>query len=231
MITTLKQDSKRFEIESAQRRQRSGQSGIKFSSSNTFDERQRQRRQDGPQSEYVRYGADITMDAYDGGPGAIRTYRDQESRTYSDMVDIREDPGQQLPIYRHGLPVSRGYPQDPAYRSSYRVQPVSSGYYGPESTQVRTLGPNSTPPPRMGRSDQAIYGGSYSSFFTEASDVPVSAAYPASYSAIGYPSSTPPNSASTNIGQPVPTPYGGYQAGARHPGWGDTPNFTKSTGS
>ena len=215
MITTLKQDSKRFEVESAQRRRQFGQSGrygeelyvmrspnadpgVSYSSSTTFDDRQRQGRPDVrpevTQSGYGGYGMDVPMDDYDDRPPP-RSYRDQEPR-----MDIRPDQRQPLPINRHGLPISQGYPQDSAYPSSYQIQPVTSAYYDSASSQPRTLGPNSTPPPPMGRSNQAIYAGGYPATTSTSYSIPASVApggaprYPDTANGripVGYPGSVP----------------------------------------
>jgi hypothetical protein len=95
MIATLKQDSKRYEVESAQKRRQYGQPGrygqevhvtrspnaspgISFASSATFDDRQRQGRPDVLQSGYAGYGIDTNMDDYDDDRVAKRGYRDQD---------------------------------------------------------------------------------------------------------------------------------------------------------
>ena len=254
MITDLKQDSKRFEIETARSHRPPGQSGISFQSSQTLDDGQRLERQDIPQSDgisfqtpnilddrqrleqqampqlgYAGYGMEMTMDAYDGGRGAVRTYRDQQSRIYSDMMDIREDPRQQLPINRHELPLSQGYTPGLAYPSHSLTQSVSSGYNDHPSIQPMTLGRNDTPPPRLGRGASTLYGRSYSSSISGAYDVPVYDASPASDSVRWCASSDPPSSSYTNFGRPLAPRYAEDRTGARHPGWGDTPNFKNDT--
>ena len=215
MITTLKQDTKRFEAETAQRRRQFGQSGrygqeasvirspnanpgVSYSSSATLDDRQRQGRPlispEVAQSGYAGYGLDTPMDDYDDR-GASRGYRDQDPR-----IDMRQDQRQQLPINRHGLPINQGYPPEPAYPSSYQVQPVTSGYYDPATSQPRTLGPNNTPPPPMGRSNQSIYQGGYP--VTTSTSYPIPASAPQGGGAryadtangripVGYPGSVP----------------------------------------
>lgn len=196
MITTMKQDSKRFEVEQAQRRQQGRQQGTYSASSAIFDDGQIQGRPDVPQSGYPEYDIDIGMDGSDRREDP--SYRDQDPRM--DRMDMRhrgQYSRQPLQINRHGLPVSQGYPQEPAYPSAYQIPPISSGYYDLASSQPRTLGPNNTPPPPMGSSSEAIYRGIY--------PVTTSASYP------------------------VAAPLVSYQAGARQPGWGDTPNFQTDT--
>jgi hypothetical protein len=183
MITTLKQDSKRFEVEAAQRRRQFGPSGrygqevqitrspnaspgIPYAASTTFDDRQRVGRPDVPQSGYTGYGMDTNMDDFENDREANRNYRDPEQRMDQRMdtrPDLRPDPRAQPPVGRHSQapPIYQGYPQgDPSYPTAYQVQPVSAGSYD-QSSQPRTLGPNNTPPPTMGRGGQAIYPGGY----------------------------------------------------------------------
>ena len=78
--------------------------------------------------------------------------------------DPRQDPGQQPTANWHTqMPsVYQAYSRDPAYPSSYLVQPVSSGPYG-EATQPRTLGPNNTPPPSIAKGDEPICPADYPS--------------------------------------------------------------------
>ena len=243
MITTLKQDSKRFEAEQAQRRRQFGQPGrygqevhvtrspnaspgMSFGASATFDDRQRQGRPDVRPDAlppgYAGYGLDITMDDYEDDRGAPRGYRDQEPRMESRM----DPPRQQLQVNRHGQmpPVSQGYPQDQSYPTSYQIQSyptpyqiqsVSSAYYDPAITQVRTVGHSSTPPPTMGRGGQPGYSGGYPATTSGGYPTITSGGYPATTAAgDSIPASTAPASA---------TRYQHRAAG--HPGWGDTPNF------
>jgi hypothetical protein len=229
MITTLKQDSKSFEAEQAQRRQQLGQRGMSFGSSATFDDRQWQGQPDVPKSGYVGYGMDTSMDDY-LDRGTTRGYRDQEPR-----MEPWQDTRQQLPITRQGqtLALSQGYSQDPAYSAysaSYpgqSVMPVASQgyppaayYLAPDSVETassafydaavsgpRSLGPNTTPPPPMGRGSQTMYAGGYTLRATATSG----------------PERT---SADVTTGR-----YPPYHPGTKHPGWGDTPNFQNHSAS
>lgn len=171
MIATLKENSKRYENETATRRRQFGQPGrygqevhvtrspnaspgLSYGSSNTYDDRERMGRPDVPQSGYAIYTQDTPMDDYDDDRGAGRGYRDpMEPRT-----DLRQDPRLLLPIQRPGpMPtLHQGFPQDQAY-SSYQLQPNSSGAFDPASQQPRTLGPSTTTPPPVGRGGPAIY--------------------------------------------------------------------------
>ena len=237
MIATLKQDSKRFEAEQAQRRRQFGQPGrygqevhvtrspnaspgMSFGASATFDDRQRQGRPDVRQDAlppgYAGYGLDITMDDYEDDRGAPRGYRDQEPRMESRM----DPPRQQLQVNRHGQipPVSQGYPQDQSYPTSYQIQSVSSAYYDPAITQPRTVGPNSTPPPTMGRGSQPGYSGGYPATTSGGYPTTTSGGYPAT-TAAGYsiPASTAPTSATRyadTTGGRIPV---GYPPGVTYP--------------
>jgi hypothetical protein len=97
MILTLKQDSKRFESEAAQKRRQFGQAGryaqevqvtrspnaspgMSYGASATFDDRQRMGRPDAPQSGYAGYGMDTSMEDIDDDRGPVRGYRDQDPR-------------------------------------------------------------------------------------------------------------------------------------------------------
>src|SRR5277367_3455675 len=180
MIATLKQDSKRFEQEQARRQHgqpgRYGQVHVSrspnaspgsYGQSATFNDRQRQSRADVPpdvrpdfsQSGYAGYPIDARMDTnmdddYDGDRLGAGRYGNQEQPRIDTRVDPRmdprQDPRQQPPISRHAPipPISQGY-QDPYYQ----VQPVSSTFYSP-SSEPRTVGPNTTPPPSMSRVGQ-----------------------------------------------------------------------------
>lgn len=229
MITTLKQDSKRFEAEQAQRRQQWGQPGMSFGSSATFDDRQRQGRPDVPKSEYVGYDMDTNMDDY-LGRGTTRGYRHQEPR-----MEPWQDTRQQLPITRQGqtLALPQGYPQDPAYSAysasypgqsvipvasqgyppaAYQLTPdsvetASSGFYGAAVSGPRSLGPNTTPPPPLGRGSQTVYAGGHILSATATSGLEWT-------------------SADVTTGR-----YPPYDPGTRHPGWEDTPNFQNHSAS
>jgi hypothetical protein len=148
MISTLKQNSKRYENETALRRRQYGQAGryaqevhvtrspnaspgLPYGSAATFDERQRMGRPDAP-SEYAGYGMDTTMDDFDDDRGPVRNYREQDPRIDVRMdgrmdgrmdarQDFREDQRQQPPINRHGQMPPPGYPpfpQDQSYLPS-----------------------------------------------------------------------------------------------------------------
>jgi hypothetical protein len=182
MIATLKQDSKRYENETATRRRQFGQSGrygqevhvtrspnaspgLSYGSSTTYDDRERMGRPDVSQSGYAGYTQDTPMDDYDDDRGAGRGYRDPESRM-EPRTDLRQDsrldPRQSLPIQRPGpMPtVHQGFSQDQAY-SLYQLQPTSSGAFDQASQQPRTLGPSTTTPPPMGRGGPTIYIGGF----------------------------------------------------------------------
>ena len=96
MITTLKQDSKRFENEVAQRRRQSSQPAT-FASSAAFDERERAGRLDLPQGRYAGHRMDTIMDDYeDDDRGTGRGYRDRDARMDTRVdtrMDPRKDPG------------------------------------------------------------------------------------------------------------------------------------------
>src|SRR2546421_11737518 len=104
MIQTLKQDSKRFEIEQAQRRRQgrygeqvhvtrspNASPGMSFGSSATFDDRERQGRPDVLPSGYAGYSMDTAMDDYDDDRGTMRGYRNQDSRI-DPRMEQRPDP-------------------------------------------------------------------------------------------------------------------------------------------
>jgi hypothetical protein len=216
MITALKQDSRRFEAEQAQRRQQFGQPGMSFGSSATFDDRQRQGRPNVPQPGYAGHGMDTSMNDYLDDRGTVRGYRDQEPRMEPRM-ELWQDS--QTPA------VSQGYWQDP-YSASYQRQPpmpaVSQGRppgaYYPTSPSVETASsrlydaaagqpgivePYNTPPPPMARSAQAAYAGGYSIPTTETSG---------------------PERASADV---VASRHVPRQTRGGHPGWEDTPNFRR----
>ena len=125
MITTLKQDSKRFELESAQRLQHSGQR-VNSMHSTTSDNRQTEGQSDESQLGYALYGMNTPMDDYENYQTGGRTRSDQGSRTNSRTLDTRQGQRQQLPIGHDELPASRGYPPEPAYPSSYNLYPFST---------------------------------------------------------------------------------------------------------
>lgn len=180
MIATLKQDSKRYENEAAQRRRQFGQSGryrqevhvtrspnaspgVSYASSATLDDRERMGRPDVPQTGYAGYTQDTPMDDYEDDRVASRGYRDPEPRMEPRIgPDSRPDQRQPLPIGRPGpMPtVHPGFVQEPAY-PFYQLLPTSSGPFDPASQQPRTLGPNNTPPPPMGRGGPQLYSGGF----------------------------------------------------------------------
>jgi hypothetical protein len=155
---------------------------------------------------------DIRMKDYDdddGYRGAAREYRD---------VELKMDPRQQLPISRPAMmpPVYIGRPLDTYYREHYRhdvpVHPrtlesnttssfASAETLGSSNTSLGALGPNIGPTAAEARVGQGLYSEGY---------LPATSRSGPAY------------------GDPVSSrPAKGYQVGSGHPGWGDTPNFTR----
>lgn len=191
MILTLKQDSKRYENEAAQRRRQHGQSsrygqeapvtrspdaspGMSYGSSATFDDRERIGRPDAPPSGYTQYPMDTPMDDYEDDRGGARGHRDPEPRM-DPRMEVRQEPRQPVPINRHAqMPaLYQAFPQDPAY-SSYQALPVSGAY--DQASQPRTVGPNNDPAQATGRAGQAIYSGSYPVATSAGYSIPTSTA-------------------------------------------------------
>jgi hypothetical protein len=202
MIAALKQDSNRFELEREQRQRRFGSPGH-FGSSATFDDRQRQGRPDVPQSRdarYARYPLDTSIDYYDDR-GALQGYRDQEPRIYDPRMDTRQDP-----------------------RMDRRIDPR------PDPRQQLPISRHGQiPPAPRGHSQDRSYSASYQGLHVGAQyddAVMVTSSEPA----VGYPLSTTAASGpvSADVDPISSRPIFEYQAGAGHPGWGDTPNFRES---
>jgi hypothetical protein len=193
MISTLKQDSIRFENGQAARQQ-SAQSVTTYSSSALFEDRQQQGRPDLPGQRYA--GDDVNMDIGDYARG----YRDPEPRTHSMrdlMMDSRMDTFSSV--------------MDPRVS---RMDRESYGRIGSNRSPTHyTMDPRANPRLPLPRVSGSVYGAGY--------PASASGAYSVSTTATSGPASAYVDSTTGRLNVE-------HQAGARHPGWGDTPNFRES---
>lgn len=194
MITTLKQDSQRFELEAGKRFLQSGLSGVAFASSATSEDRQRQGRPDVPRA--IHGVDDMDVDEYVDARRAVRSYRDAEP-----LVDTRS-----------GMYTRRAPPQISEETMGPR-QPLSISRSG----EIPSGSQGYSPPSSYPASSQETFEGSKRSY---------GAGYPAFTSGAHFALPTTTSGAVSAYVDPTTGRLNvGDQAGAGHPGWGDTPNF------